>query len=165
MFSPIVVKEERHRKPQLLCNYSWPLPWGSINNTTLPHAPREAMQYGGALHQILWHTWHGHPYFGPPKGGKADLKDGFYKLGSSPSQCLRLAVTPPKYDHQPQLMAIALACTMGWVQSPPAFCAMSETVYDTTTWLSGILPVSSPLSSGQGSGQHGPPSSLSRALP
>jgi hypothetical protein len=44
--------------------------------------------------------------------------------------CLRLALVLPKYKGETQLIAIPLACTMGWVQSPPTFCTMSKTVCD-----------------------------------
>jgi hypothetical protein len=47
--SPAAVKDERDRKPRLLCNHSW-LP---VNDTTSPTAPSEAMQFGGALHRVL----------------------------------------------------------------------------------------------------------------
>ena len=88
------------------------------------------MQLGGALHRILWHARHAHPRYGPPKGCKTDLKDGFYMMGLSPSECLGLAVILPKYKGEPQLVRIPLACTKGWVESPPTFCTMSETVCD-----------------------------------
>ena len=47
--SPAAVKEERARKPRLLCDHSW----SPVNRETLPHAPPEAMQFGGALWRIL----------------------------------------------------------------------------------------------------------------
>jgi hypothetical protein len=47
--SPAAVKEERERKPRLLCDHSW----YPVNDTTLPHSPPEAMQFGGALQRIL----------------------------------------------------------------------------------------------------------------
>ena len=47
--SPAAVKDERDRKPRLLCDHSW---YG-INDQTLPHVPPEAMQFGGALQRLL----------------------------------------------------------------------------------------------------------------
>jgi hypothetical protein len=44
--------------------------------------------------------------------------------------CPRLALVLPKYEGEDKLIAIPLACTMGWVQLPPTFCTMSETVRD-----------------------------------
>lgn len=130
MMSPTAVKPERDRKPRLLCDHSWPWPWGSINDTTLPHAPPEAMQFGGTLPRVLGLTRHANPRYGPVRGSKQDMKDGYYKMALNPKDCLRLASLLPKYDGEPQLVGIPLACTMGWVQSPPTFCTMSETVCD-----------------------------------
>ena len=54
MFSPAAVKDERDRKPRLLCDHSWSWPeWPSVNETTVPHAPAEAMQFGRTLPRIL----------------------------------------------------------------------------------------------------------------
>ena len=50
MLSPAAVKEERDRRPRLLCDHSWDFGWPSINEVTKPHAPPEAMQFGHALH-------------------------------------------------------------------------------------------------------------------
>ena len=55
MFSPAAVKDERDRKPRLLCDHSWSWHWESINETTIPHSPPEAMQFGGALPRILYY--------------------------------------------------------------------------------------------------------------
>jgi hypothetical protein len=130
MMAPAAVKDERERKPRLLCDHSWPwLGWPSVNKTTVPHAPPEAMQFGCALpRMILWLLRHANPKFGPARLAKYDVKDGFYRLFLRALECLCLALIPPKYEGETQLVAIPLACTMGWVQSPPTFCTMSKTV-------------------------------------
>jgi hypothetical protein len=47
MMSPAAVKDERERMPRLLCNHSWPwLGWPSVNETTVPHAPRKPCSLG-----------------------------------------------------------------------------------------------------------------------
>ena len=61
---------------------------------------------------------------------KHDIKDGFYRLFPRAQDSLRLSIVPPKCPGEPQLIGIPMACTMGWVQSPPTFCTMSETVCD-----------------------------------
>ena len=38
MLWPAAVKEERERKPRLLCDHSWDWGWDSLNDTTTPHA-------------------------------------------------------------------------------------------------------------------------------
>ena len=46
---PAAVKDERDRKPRLLCDHSWDWGWPSLNETTIPNAPAEAMQFGSTL--------------------------------------------------------------------------------------------------------------------
>jgi len=126
--SPAAVKDERDRKPRLLCDHSW----SPVNDTTSPHAPPEAMQFGGALHRVLRRVRHANPKFGPVYLSKHDIKDGFYRMFLKASDCPRLAIILPKYDGEPQLIAIPMSCTMGWTQSPPTFSVMSETLADAT---------------------------------
>ena len=78
MFSPTAVKEERERRPRVLGDHSWPWEWHSVNETTLPHAPPEAMQFGGTLPRLLFHTRHANPRHGAVKANKQDFSDGFY---------------------------------------------------------------------------------------
>ena len=128
MLSPAAVKEERERKPRVLCDHSW----SPVNATTLPHAPPEAMQFGGTLHRLLRRLRHSDPKYGPVYMAKFDIKDGFYRMFLAASDSPRLAIILPRYDGEDQLVALPLACTMGWTQSPPTFCAMSETIADVT---------------------------------
>ena len=130
MFSPAAIKEERERKPRLLCDHSWDWGWPSINQSTEAHAPPEAMQFGDTFLRLLYAIRHANPRYGPVRSSKSDVKDGFYRLFLRALDCLRLAVILPKYEGEPQLVGIPMACTMGWVQSPPTFCTMSETVCD-----------------------------------
>ena len=130
MLWPAALKEERERKPRLLCDHSWPWGWPSLNESTLHHAPPEAMQFGATLPRILYHIRHSNPKFGPPKSCKLDVKDSFYRLFLQARDCPKKALILPLYEGEPQLVALPMACTMGWVQSPPTFCTMSETVCD-----------------------------------
>ena len=61
---------------------------------------------------------------------KFDISDGFYRLFLDPDDAPKLAVLMPKYTGEPQLVAVPLSLTMGWVSSPPTFCAASETAAD-----------------------------------
>ncbi len=145
MLSPAAVKDKRDRKPRLIIDHSWPwLGWPSVNDVTLPHAPPEAMQFGRALERTLYDVRHANPKFGPVRLAKHDLKDGFYRMFFEPQGCLRLAVVLPKYENEEQLIAVPLACTMGWTQSPPTFSTMSETTCDLANQAirSGLQPQS-----------------------
>ena len=130
MFSPAAIKEERDRKPRFLCDHSWDWGWPSVNDSTLEHSPHDAMQFGKTLERLFFAIRHADPKYGPVRISKADIKDGFYRLFLRAIDCLRLAIVLPKYEGEPQLIGIPLACTMGWVQSPPSFCTMSETICD-----------------------------------
>jgi hypothetical protein len=86
------------------------------------------MQFGGALHRVLRQVRQADPLYGLVHLCKFDIKDGFYRMFLKASDCPRLAIILPRYDGEEQLVAIPMASTMGWVESPPTFCTMSETV-------------------------------------
>ena len=124
--SPLGVKEERERKPRLVCDHSF----FGVNQHTLLRTPPEAMQFGGALHRILHAVRHADPKWGPVRLSKYDIKDGFYRLLLEADDAPMLAVTLPRYEGEEPLIAIPLVLTMGWAESPPTFCSMSETICD-----------------------------------
>ena len=131
MLSPCAIKEERDRRPRLLCDHSWDWGWPSVNETTLAHTPPEAMQFGGALPRIFFQARHANPKYGPVRAAKHDVKDAFFRGHLKLSDCPKKALILPRYEDEPQLIGIPMSCTMGWVQSPPTFCAISETICDT----------------------------------
>ena len=128
--SPASVKDERDRRPRLICDHSWNWGWPALNETATPHAPLEAMQFGGALPRILHKVRHANQQYGPVRLCKHDIKDGFYRMFLRASDCVRLTIVLPKYDNEPQLVAIPMSTTMGFTNSPPSFSNMSETVCD-----------------------------------
>ena len=73
MLSPAAIKEERERKLHLLCDHSWDWGWPAINETTKPHAPPEAMQFGGTLPRLLHAIRHANPRYGPVRSSKQDI--------------------------------------------------------------------------------------------
>jgi hypothetical protein len=124
--SPAQIKVERDRKPRFIADHSF---WG-LNEHTLPLAYKDSMQFGGALHRLLYSIRHANPAFGPVRVMKLDLKDGFYRVHLRPRQALALSVLLPEYEGLPQLVAVPLALTMGWINSPPTFTSVSETICD-----------------------------------
>ena len=124
--SPSAVKPERDRRPRLINDHTW----FGVNDATEEYVAKEVMQFGNALPRILHRVHHSNPAFGPVYLAKFDISDGFYRMATNPKQAPNLAVIMPPYDGEPQLVAIPLVCTMGWVNSPPSFSAMSETVAD-----------------------------------
>ena len=67
MLTPAAVKGERDRRPRLLCDHTWFWGWPSINETTIPHAPPEAMQFGWALPRLLFLVRHANSKYGPTR--------------------------------------------------------------------------------------------------
>ena len=83
----------------------------------------EELSSGSSLY-FATPTYDTDPHGWPNRTSK--VKDGFYRLYLQALACLRLAIVLPKYEDEPQLLAIPMA----WVQSPPTFCTMSETICD-----------------------------------
>ena len=72
------------------------------------------------------------PKYGPVYMYKNDMSDGFYRIRLSSSGSLKLGVILPDFPGQPKLVALPLVLPMGWTESPPWFCAFTETVADLT---------------------------------
>ena len=124
--SPLGIKEERDRRARLVVDHTWFL----INLHTLGYTTKEAMQFGGALYRLLYKIHHADPRYGKICVAKFDVKDGYYRMMVRPEHTQALTVILPQYEGEEPLVAIPLVLTMGWINSPPSFCAMSETACD-----------------------------------
>ena len=91
-----------------------------MNDHTIVELPPEVMQFVGALSHILWLLWHAS---NPRKGlvylAKYDISNGFFWMFLNPEDTLKLSVLMPQYEGEPQLVAVPLSLTMGWVSFPP----------------------------------------------
>lgn len=125
-FSPAGIKVERDRRPRLVVDHTFFF----VNRDTLQLAPKESMQFGAALPRIIYLARHADPDFGPIYLAKYDIKDGFYRVHLDPDDAPALCTLMPTYPGEPQLVAIPTVLTMGWVSSPPTFCAITETICD-----------------------------------
>ena len=124
--SPLGVVPQRERRPRLIVDYTF----DGVNEATVGLAPPEAMQFGRALERLLAQIRHADPQHGPVYLSKIDIADGFYRVWLTASTIPKLAVLLPATPGGPQLVAFPLALPMGWVESPPAFCAVTETAAD-----------------------------------
>ena len=70
---------------------------------------------------------------------KFDISNGFYCLFLDPNNAPKLAVLMPRYEGEPQLVAVPLSLTMGLVSSPPTFCTTSKTATDVAKCLPFLL--------------------------
>ena len=124
--SPMGVVPQRDRRPRVIVDYTY----SDINLETISLAPREAMQFGHTFDRLLHRIYHANPNFGPVYMIKADLADGFYRIPIAANDVPKLAVAYPHLPTEPRLVALPLRLPMGWVSSPPYFCAVTETITD-----------------------------------
>jgi hypothetical protein len=124
--SPMGVVPQRDRRPRVIVDYSF----ADVNANTIPLAPTESMQFGRTLDRVLHRIHHANRRFGPVQLIKVDIADGFYRLKVAPSHIPVLGVAFPHLPGEEPLVAFPLVLPMGWVSSPPYFCALSETATD-----------------------------------
>jgi len=124
--APVGVVPQRERRPRPIMDYSY----YDTNKGFLPIAPNHAMQFGTALPRLLQRLVYCNPSLGPPLLAKLDLADGYYRAPLSSTAALHLAVVLPTDFGSEDLIALPLSLPMGWNQSPPFFCAYTETVAD-----------------------------------
>ena len=124
--SPMGVVPQHERRPRPIVDYTF----SGVNADTVGLAPHEAMQFGRTLERLLSQVVHANPKFGLVHFFKLDIADGFYRVWLRAEDVPILAVSIPALPGEPPLLALPLALPMGWTQSPPAFCAVTETIAD-----------------------------------
>jgi hypothetical protein len=89
------------------------------------------MQFGNAHNSIIQDAAGANPQHGIVDLSKCDLADAFMRASLSPSmiQTLEVAVPMELLDEK-TLIAFPLVLLMGWIESPPAFCTVTETIAD-----------------------------------
>ena len=100
-----------------------------VNADTVNLAPTEAMQFGNALRRILFQIYRADPRWGPVYA-KADISDGFYNITVSANGTKQFGIVLPAAPGQEPLILFFLGLPMGWVSSPPVFCAGTESATD-----------------------------------
>jgi hypothetical protein len=124
--SPLGVVPQHDRRPHIIVDYSF---WG-LNDETLKLSHQEAMQFGRALERIIAKVVLADPRYGPVKVIKIDIADGFYRIRVRTEDIPKLGVIFPHKEGEAPLVAFPLVLPMGWTESPPYFCAATETVTD-----------------------------------
>ena len=88
------------------------------------------MQFGHVLDRILCEILFTDPKLGPVYLMKLDIADGFYQINLSINDIPKLGVVFPSHQGEEPLVALPLVLLMGWKNSPPVFCAATETSAD-----------------------------------
>jgi hypothetical protein len=102
----------------------------SVNDSTTKMAPSGTInQLGHSLQQII------HPFAETDKNNqifmaKWDIKDGFWQLDTQAGDEWNFAYVLPQAPREPVKIAVPSSLQMGWVESPPYFCAATETSCD-----------------------------------
>jgi hypothetical protein len=105
----------------------------AVNNTTTKTAPGGAInQLGHALQQVI------HAFTEANKNdqifmAKWDIKDGFWHLDANTGDEWNFAYALPQPLGEPIKIVVPTSLQMGWVESPPYFCATTETSWDIAT--------------------------------
>jgi len=102
----------------------------SVNDMTEKVAPQGSIdQIGESLSRIIYafaETDDDAKIF----MAKWDIKDGFWRMGGEEGQEYNFAYVLPQPPGHPVILVIPTSLQMGWVESPPLFCAASETARD-----------------------------------
>ena len=122
--SPPGVKVEQDRRPRWIGDYSY----FKTNAETFPVACLSSMQYCRALDRLLCRIEFADPALGPVYLLKADVLDGFYRIGLRPEDAPKLDLIFPKCADKEPMVAIPLTLPMDWKNSPPLFYTATETV-------------------------------------
>ena len=107
----------------------------SVNETTTKLAVQEAMnQLGSALRRIIAAVADGQQDGRTFMFSKLDIKDGFWRMVVSAADAWNFCYIIPSVDPSATLddtrIVVPNALQMGWCESPPFFCAASETARD-----------------------------------
>jgi hypothetical protein len=105
----------------------------AVNDTTVKTAPGGVIdQIGECLSRII------HAFVAAEEDAKIfmakwDIKDGFWRMDCREGEEWNFAYILPQPEEEPIRLVIPTSLQMGWVESPPYFCAATETARDITT--------------------------------
>ena len=135
--SPIAAIPHKSRAFQMILDLSFNI---TINGEKLPSvnetsdkslAPQHAMyKLGNVIPRLVW-TLATSDSSLPFLFTKVDLKDGYWRMCVNAKDAWNFAYVLPKLsDSEPTRLVIPDALQMGWSESPPFFCAATETARD-----------------------------------
>ena len=105
----------------------------SVNDTTEKTAPAGAInQIGDCLSRLI-HAFSEADDNAKIFMAKWDIKDGFWRMDCAEGEEWNFAYVLPQEEGLPTTLVIPTSLQMGWVESPPYFCAATETAQDIAT--------------------------------
>ena len=115
--SPPGVKVEQDRRHRWLGDYCY----FKTNADTLPFAFLSAMKYGRALDRLLRKIVFLDTVLGTVYLLKADVSDGFYRIGLHPEDAPNLGLILPSGADEEPMVATPLKLPMGCKPPPPPY--------------------------------------------
>ena len=138
--SPIAMIPHKSRKFRAILDLSFSLynkgaKHPSVNETTNKMAKAEAMaQLGLSIKRIVSTMAKNHNLEKPFKFAKLDIKDGFWRMAVNNENawnfCYVLPSTTKNLNIDDITIVVPNSLQMGWCESPPFFCAGTETARD-----------------------------------
>ena len=105
----------------------------AVNDTTVKSAPKGAIdQIGECLSRII------HAFAEASEDAKIfmakwDIKDGFWRMDCRAGEEWNFSYVLPQPEGTPVMLVVPTSLQMGWVESPPYFCAATENARDIAT--------------------------------
>ena len=135
--SPLAMIPHKSRNFRAILDLSFPVKLNndtvgpSVNDGTTKTAPRGAIsQIGHSLTRII-HAFATADPLAKIFMAKWDIKDGFWRLDCEEGQEWNFCYVLPNTDPSaPVQLVVPTSLQMGWIESPPFFCAASETARD-----------------------------------
>ena len=139
--SPVAMVPHKSKKFRVIMDLSFRFSkkdgskWESVNSATTKLAPQQSMaQLGLALKRMVATMADNFDPDRPFKFAKLDIKDGFWRMAVNDENAWNFVYVLPSENKNVALDDIELvvpnSLQMGWCESPPFFCAGSETARD-----------------------------------
>lgn len=138
--SPVAMVPHKSRKFRTILDLSFRLRYKgrllqSVNSASEQLAPAEAMiQLGNCIKRLVALMADNEDPSTPFMFSKLDIKDGFWRMSVSEEDawnfCYALPSSDPNQDLDDVIIVVPNCLQMGWCESPPFFCAASETARD-----------------------------------
>ena len=145
--SPVAMIPHKSRKYRCILDLSFQLkrkhnqtPFESVNTATTKLAPQQSMnQLGSALKRMIATLADAHTDKREFMFSKLDIKDGFWRMVVNTNDAWNFCYLIPNSDKKAHIddttIVVPNSLQMGWAESPPFFCAASETARDVVQQL------------------------------
>ena len=134
--SPLAMIPHKSRKFRAILDLSFELAIAgymlpSVNDATRDTAPEDAIgQIGSVLPRIIEAMANATDLETDLMFSKLDITDGFWRMVCEEGEEWNFAYILPNHPGEPIEIVVPSALQMGWVLSPPFFCAAAETARD-----------------------------------